>query len=166
MTVLVSRVPWSRVTAALLAFESARRDRSTAPLSPFFRSSALSGVEITRKKRFGIFGEARTVLPRASTFLVAAIEQASLESLDLSEPLLTALGGDARRAIEACFSHDHALPAWMAGDDGPSLVSPEEVRELSRALEHAKPAWPDGERDKLGALLARCETEQGLLIEP
>ena len=71
--VLCSRVPWARVEQSIAGFVAARREVSKSPLRELFRSSALEGVEIERKRRFCWFGASRVEFPRASTLLVAAI---------------------------------------------------------------------------------------------
>ena len=153
--VLVSRIPWAKATAVLEAFEEARRDRSKTPLEGLFRSSALDGVEIIRKKKFGWFGEARTVIPRASTFVVAAIEQATREAIDLDSAPLASFDASSP------FRADHGLPEWMHGDDGPSLVGPDEIASV-RALADR---WPAEDARKLVGLLDRVEPGDGLMIE-
>src|SRR5450631_3899427 len=87
--ILCSRIPWAKAERVLEAFTSARRDRSKTTLEGLFRS--VEGIEIVRRKRFGWFGEAKTVIPRVSSFVVAAIEQATLEAIDVGDAPLRAI---------------------------------------------------------------------------
>lgn len=159
--VLVSRVPWPFVETVKAAFEEARNDRSRSPLRPFFRSSALDGVEIVRKKKYRIFGAVETTFAQASTFLTAAIEQKSIASIDVGDAP-TRSEGD---ALKAMFSHDHGLPKWMHGDKGPSLVSPEERLMLVAILGQIDIGWTEAEKQPLVAHLAQCAPTDGLMIE-
>lgn len=159
--VLVSRVPWPFVETVLAAFEEARRDRSKYPLQPFFRSSALDGVEIVRKKKYRIFGEVQTSFAQASTFVVAAIEQKAQKSIDVGD----APTRSKTDALVAMFKHDHGLPPWMHGDNGPSLLSPEELRELQSIMKRDDTGWTEQEKKPLVALLEECGPTDGLMIE-
>ncbi len=159
--VLVSRVPWPFVETVLAAFHEARKDRSRSPLRPFFRSSALDGVEIVRRRKYRIFGAVETTFAQASNFLTAAIEQKSLESIDVGD----APSRSKSDALKAIFSHDHGLPEWMHGDQGPSLVSPEETTELVAIMKHADIGWTEEEKKPLIALLGKCTPTDGLMIE-
>lgn len=167
--ILCSRIPWAKAESVLEAFSAARRDRSKTPLEGLFRSSALDGIEIVRKKRFGWFGETKTVIPRASSFVLAAIEQVTLEAIDLGdapERAIKALPPSNDQArLTAMFSCDHGLPDWMAGEGGPSLLAPAEVTELSALLEKTSSAWDAEQKSKLLALLGHMADGEGLMIE-
>jgi hypothetical protein len=167
--VLCSRIPWAKAETVLEAFSAARKDRSKTPLEGLFRSSALDGIEILRKKRFGWFGETRTVIPRASSFLLAAIEQATLEAIDLGDAPERAIKSlppsEDQSRLSAMFSCDHGLPDWMSGEGGPSLLSPAEVTQLRGLLEKTSSSWDVEQKSKLLTLLDHMGEGEALMVE-
>jgi hypothetical protein len=170
------RVPWESAETLLHAFEKALTDQSMLPLEPMLRATELHTLAVKRERKFRFFGKEVLRIPKASVVLGAALQRYRLETVDLDVTpmsLAATLRGDpahanARAAILELFANDHGLPGWMAGDEGPSLLSPTDVKRLVDVLESVREQWGAAHAiDAMSALVAmarRCTTTEGIVI--
>lgn len=176
MTWGADRIPWGNAEQLLAAFERALASESMLPLEPLLRATELHSLRVVRERKFRFFGKEVRRIPQASGILAGALQRDRLERIDLgTAPLsLTAtLRGDpslanARAALHELFANDHGLPAWMAGDEGPSLLGPKDVSRLIEVVESVREQWAAANAvDAMSNLLAmarRCGTEEGIVL--
>lgn len=171
------RIPWGSAERLIEAFERAYVEESLVPLEPLLRPSQLEALKVTREKKFRFFGKEVRRMPQASVQLAVTLERERIEFVDLDTAPMTlaaALRGDpshatTRTTILELFANDHGLPKWMAGDEGPSLISPPDVKRLLDTLEAVRESWGAAHAiEPLGQLCAmarRCAKDDGMMIQ-
>ena len=171
------RIPWGSAERIVEAFDRAFLEESITPLEAVLRKEQLERLKFVRERQYRFFGKRVRRLPQASVQLALALERERIEFVDIdSAPMTLAstLRGDpshanARAAILELFANDHGLPAWMAGDEGPSLLSPKEVKRLLETLESVKDQWGAAQAiqplTQLCAMARRCTPDDGVLIQ-
>ncbi len=170
---VVHRISWARARDELVpALERAREEASLEPLRSLLDVDRLDRQQfILTGRRYLVFGPEDHKLIGSSTLLADGLVALAEESVDLGEApeaIVDALRASgehptARARFEELLGPDHGTPAWLRGNQAPSLVSPEEVAELRAVLPEvlALPAVasdPDLARAaaELSALLTRC----------
>lgn len=175
------RVPHAQVVDGLFpALEAARKDGSLAPLEPFVSHEHLdSDRHILTGRKYLLFGAEQRELIGVAQLVGRALAHMAAESASMGEAaervceLIRAHveSGPLRDSLplwEAIEGYDHNLPEWMCGEEGPSLIDPDEVDRLRAVLPElmnheevtSNAELADALR-ALAALLSRCEGIEG-----